>query len=168
MSVTFTAKRPSTVVGYAVTCYAYGLERDWRGPVHLSRDAACAEHFLEHAGNADCDGDYAHAVRDTDADPSVNVTNTNAATILDALGLSVEGEIELCGSAPAEEFLGRVLLALAVAPSDAGVPSFVETTPGRATVYHGGRPDGYLQQRLNQLHAVAEFASCHRVTVAWA
>jgi hypothetical protein len=167
MSITFSTDRPAQRLGYSVCCYAYGTESDWLGPIHPTVEAAGYDHQLAHRNAAECDANGASgntfARFDTDADPSVNMSNTNALHILDTLGFP---EREYVGSTDAEDFLGRILLALAVAPHDAGIPSHVVPGPG-ATVINGGREDGYTQRRLEQLRTLAEFARLHRANVTW-
>lgn len=167
MSITFSTDRPAQRLGYSVCCYAYGTESDWLGPIHPTAEAAGYDHQLAHRNAAECDatGGAGNTFPrfDTDADPSVNMSNTNALHLLDTLGFP---EREYVGSTDAEDFLGRILLALAVAPHDAGIPSHVVPGPG-ATVINGGREDGYTQRRLEQLRTLAEFARLHRVNVTW-
>lgn len=86
----------------------------------------------------------------------VNMSNSNAAVVCDALGINLEEE-GWCGSVPAENFLGRVLVALAIQPSDEGIPSHELPTGGVRWIECGRRP-GYTQDRLAQLHALATWA----------
>ncbi|MEU8708582.1 hypothetical protein [Streptomyces sp. NPDC048565] len=90
-------------------------------------------------------------------DDSVNMSNAKAARVLAALGYS-----ELCGDEGADAFLGRVLLALAIEPEDCGRPSLTE---GR--YIDCGRPEGYIQMRLLELHVLAEQAHRAGLHVAW-
>lgn len=100
-------------------------------------------------------------------EPSVNMSNANAATVFESLGLSLAPDY--CGSLPAEDFLGRVLMAEAVAPEDAGVPAMTTMSlEGGATMIDCGRPEGYTQTRLAQLRQVAEFAQERGASVVWA
>ncbi|MFJ4879885.1 hypothetical protein ACIP93_32425 [Streptomyces sp. NPDC088745] len=92
-------------------------------------------------------------------DEPVNMANANAARVLDVLGYGYD---ELCGDAEAEDFLGRVLVALAVAPADAGRPATVD-----GNVIDCGRPAGYTQTRLEELRELAEDACARRLRVAW-
>lgn len=94
--------------------------------------------------------------------PTLNLSNGNAAQILDLLGLPVEPD----GTAPAEDFLGRVLLAQALAGHAA------DDTRGRPAVREGnwtecGRRPGYLAEKLTELHQIATWASKHYVPVWW-
>jgi hypothetical protein len=93
---------------------------------------------------------------------SVNMANANAAHVLSALGLDT---MDLAGGEPAETFLGRVLMALAVAPADAGVPAH---TVGSERFIDCGRSVGYLQERLSQLHELALSAKEHGCEISWA
>lgn len=104
----------------------------------------------------------------------VNMANGNAAQVCAALGIDL-ARGDWCGDMPAEDFLGRVLMALAVAPADPGMPSY-ELLPGdadrpawagEATVIQGARPAGYLQERLTQLHALAVWALENGKIIAW-
>ncbi|MFD9151689.1 hypothetical protein [Streptomyces diastaticus] len=119
--------------------------------------------------------------------PLINVSNVNAVALLDALGLPSQSEAPDCqdlepfppkapdngmtipitvvdayGDLPAEEFLGRVLTALGLAPEDLGTP---DIQFGR--MYVGGRPAGFLQQRLRDLHELASWCATHERRVVW-
>lgn len=93
----------------------------------------------------------------------VNVSNANAATLLEVLGLDT---IELMGAESAEGFLGRVLMASAVSPEDAGIPAHVAV--GNPRWIEGGRRPGYIQERLEQLRTLAEFARSGQAQITWA
>lgn len=96
----------------------------------------------------------------------INMSNTNAAMICEALGLSLAPDY--CGDMPAEAFLGRVLLALAICPEDDGMPSYEHTVVGTGPrVIEGSRRSGYLQERLQQLHALGTHAVTVRSEVWW-
>lgn len=90
-------------------------------------------------------------------DLAVNMSNSNAAVVCAALGIDLD-ELGWCGSLPARDFLGRILIALAVNPSDAGRPATVDAAPGRATFIDCGRPEGYVEERLGWLRALADWA----------
>jgi hypothetical protein len=80
---------------------------------------------------------------------------------LTVLGLRGTEE-EAWGQLPADHFLGRVLVALAVAPQDPGVPW---THSGRH--HGGGRAAGHLQRRLLELHDLAQWCARNGRAVAW-
>jgi hypothetical protein len=107
----------------------------------------------------------------THGGPELNVANGNAVDLLQLLGLPVEP----WGEAPAEDFLGRVLMAQAllnVATDDEhGRPAvfdeqgdlFGVTVP---TVWCGRRP-GYLAEKLAELHQIATWAHQFNAAVQW-
>lgn len=97
---------------------------------------------------------------------SVNMSNSNAAVVCAALGIDLD-KLGWCGSMPAEDFLGRVLVALAVNPSDAGRPATVDAAPGRATFVDCGRPEGYVEERLGQLRELADWAVANGAEIAF-
>jgi hypothetical protein len=98
-------------------------------------------------------------------DLSINMSNTNAHRISATLGIDLEAE-GWAGSLSAEDFLGRVLLALAIEPADEGIPSHEVPTGGVRWV-ECGRPAGYAQERLTQLHALAQWAVDHGAEIAF-
>jgi hypothetical protein len=111
-----------------------------------------------------------------ETDLAVNVHNANGARLLDALGLADAETTEfgtaatpdplrppaMWGTADADDFLGRVLMALGCAPEDEGRPAITE---GR--IIYGGREPGYLHARLAELHALAEEARTLGRRVTW-
>jgi hypothetical protein len=167
MSITFSTARPAQRRGFSVCCYGYGSDAEWQGPIHATPEAALAEHERTHLGNEDCDakGPSApvYARYDTDDDPSVNMSNTNASHLLNVLGFP---EADSCGRVSSEDFLGRVLVALAVSPHDAGLPALTTSTGG-ATFVECGRSEGYTQHRLDQLRTLAEFARGYDADITW-
>lgn len=90
----------------------------------------------------------------------VNVSNVNAVTILNVLGFTEDSE--LSGSMNAEDFLGRILVASAINPSDAGLPAVTE-----GMVTFCGREEGYVEDRLAELRTVADYAIAHKLEVVW-
>jgi hypothetical protein len=85
----------------------------------------------------------------TDLDTLVDMSDSNAGRVLDALGYGTGAMDHFDG---AEPFLGRVLIALGLEPADEGVPAHQDGP--RWT--EGGRRPGYLQERLEDLRALAE------------
>lgn len=102
---------------------------------------------------------------DLDA-PEVNMSNRNALPILDMLGV-IDDPCDWAGTCPAEDFLGRVKIAQALAPRDEGMPGFVEAVFGRATIVHGGRRKGYTQDVLVRLEDLAGFCRDNDMNVQW-
>jgi hypothetical protein len=101
------------------------------------------------------------AIIDSRGLPSVNVSSTNGATLLDLLGLELDDF-----DAPAEDFLGRVLLAQALTDTagddDNGLPAVSET---RWSDF--GRRPGYVATLLNMLREVATWAREHDAVMCW-
>lgn len=95
----------------------------------------------------------------------VNMNNRNAALMCDALGIALGDD--WCGDMEADAFHGRVVMALALAPADEGMPSYEVAGPG-ARMVEGARPAGYLQGRLAQLHELSTWAVAHQAVVSWA
>lgn len=103
----------------------------------------------------------------------------NTDHVLATLGLpGTDDHGDAYGDEPAEVFLGRVLMAIAVAPADAGVPATVRhvddgfggapllTADGR---WHDlGRRPGYTDRKLAELRALAQWCAAHGHQVAWA
>ncbi len=171
MSITFNVDRPRITIGYAVTCYAYGSENNWRGPVQSSTDAAYADHRRAHQNEVDCDTPtdiHAYPVYDTDTDPTVCVSNVNGLRILEHLGLLNDNEdIPYFGRLSAEDFAGRLIVANALTPVDAGVPMTVTSGNGGSTIVDCGRTPNYLQDRFAQLELLVAFAREHNADIAW-
>lgn len=94
--------------------------------------------------------------------PQLNVSNGNAAQLLELLGLPRECE----GTEPAEGFLGRVLLAQALL-STATVDDLGFPEVRQGNWIDCGRRPGYLAEKLSQLHQVATWALRHRQPVGW-
>lgn len=113
-------------------------------------DAFCASHTP-----------YVNAVY-ADLAPTLNVSNRNAVDLLTLLGLNLDADDDLCGSIDASDLLGRVLIAVAVEPADAGRPS---TTTG--IMVDCGRPENYFEDRLDQLRTICGWAAERGVGIAW-
>jgi hypothetical protein len=104
--------------------------------------------------------------------PKAHFSQANAIHLLMVLGFDVTPDDELIGEAPADDFLGRVLTALATEPWDEGVAP-VEGPGlllGRIPVKHMidcGRRPGYVQDAMEDLREVAEAAQRLGRAVAW-
>ncbi len=107
--------------------------------------------------------------------PSLNVSSANAAALLEVLGLRPQDAevLDGCwygvedGDLDATDFLGRVLTAQAVAPSDPGVPWHDDSRPGGPRVTQCGRFEGYVDEKLIELEAIARWAKEHGRRVQW-
>lgn len=102
--------------------------------------------------------------------PTTNASNTNAVSVLQALGLMTDADDfgDVCvGSCSPENFLGRVLIAEAVATN-----SYVGRSAGNVStvlgnVYDCGTDDNYLADKLSQLRTLAEYAVATNREVVW-
>lgn len=95
---------------------------------------------------------------------SVNVSNTNARDILEVLGYEQD---ELCGSATSDDFMGRILIALAIAPESAERVTEVSRSNYGSTIINCGRDAGYIQDRLTDLLDVVSDASNAGMGIYW-
>ncbi|NKS56267.1 hypothetical protein GS504_01390 [Rhodococcus hoagii] len=111
-----------------------------------------------------------------DEGPSLNVCNQNAAALLAVLGLTETIADDTgaqsrttpafdAGGEDAATFLGRILLAQALAPTDPGRP-VTQSSDGRFV--DGGRRPGYTQEKLGELERIARWALEHDREVTWA
>lgn len=188
MSVTFTAdRRPATQ--FAVTC---GCERATAlAARHDTYEEASAEALsagparraLPGCAMPDICPEYPLYVHDVDPDgeftPEVNMSERNAALLAGLLGFAVSektgaaqtplspardgvGSDRDAGQLPAEDSLGRVLVALALTTEDEGVDGYWH---GR--IHLGGRRAGYLQMRLAELRDLAQWCADRGRDVAW-
>lgn len=112
---------------------------------------------------ADIYCDYAYALPQV-VEPEVQMSNSNAVSLFDVLAIGVgEDFSDRCsGSLPAEDFLGRVLIAQGLNPTDAGsdtiaVGNFVDC----------GRPEGYIDSKLDSMRQVAEWAVANERNIVW-
>lgn len=100
------------------------------------------------------------------AEPEVQMANLNASEIFPLLGIGLE-DSDWCGSMPADDFKGRVLLALALAPEDLGRGA---EPMGHAVFGIGVRAPrevGYTQARLTMMLEVADLALARGTEVCW-
>lgn len=180
MSITFTAEyRDGDITGWNITHYLcesgdvvvsgpyrdYGVARAARDMHDEScRDEACCGAGLEDVPSREMAGA-----------PEVNMANDNAMLVMQALGL-LTGESpeqdwdDMWGGAsecPAEDLLGRALMALAVSPSDEGAPAYDDSRPAGPRWINCGRRPGYLQEKLEDLRGLAEFCRARGRLVTW-
>lgn len=103
---------------------------------------------------------------DLDCIDEVNMANTHASAVLALLGITEESVEDIwSGVLPAGDFLGRVLVAQALAGHDEGLPIHeVDTVLGRA---YTSRREGYFDERLAQLREIAEKALAEGAQVWW-
>ncbi len=159
MSVTFRTSAPSV---YTITC-SDGVDRHpTRYRTWQAAEAALGEHYNT-CRHERCVQWRTASVMPVDTSPTLNVCEANAAVLLEALGFTTP-EDRYLGSCDAVDFHGRVLVAVALTPTDAGTPAV--SVGERWTEM--GRPTGYTQQRLRILGEIAEWATLHGELVEWA
>lgn len=169
MSVTFTAATttPDAVRVFKLTCEVTGVMGEWTGYGNAYSEAHA--HALVCVNNL-C-RDYGADVDEvTDLPVEINMANGNARRVLDVLGIPVDDD-DMYGEEDAAVFLGRVLLALALAPHDEGMPAYAMQSGeglfrgGRQI--HCGREAGDLQRRLERLREFAEDCRARSLTIQW-
>jgi hypothetical protein len=127
-------------------------------------------------------GLYSKAVLDVDDSLDVNMSGTNAATVLARLGFATNEYGETCGTVPGEEFLGAVMLAMAADGDDSGVESLAIRARSGRVVEHAGdvavkgegavfvdcgvRP-GYYADVFGRLHTLATEAVRLGRSIQW-
>jgi hypothetical protein len=159
MSVTF-APTIAADAAYRITCVC---EAHNDGLIYADHSAAYA---ALSGVTSTCTDPYCETLYITPAveGPSLNVSNLNAVDLLDLLGIGVGDDFEdrCVGTMKAADLLGRVLLAQALTPADAGVASYAE-----GNVIHCGRPAGYYEDRLAILQDIALWANTRGLTITW-
>ena len=169
MSITFTPEI-GPIDHYVVECLNCGATQDFSDGdaaydiTRFSDIGAAVLDTCTNTGTFECgEGAISHAVDSLGMLPSVNMANLNAGDVLDALGIDRD---DISGSMPARDFLGRILMALAAAPESAPIPA--HTMGGSTNFIRCERAPGYVQDRLRDLHEVAEFAIAHDRPITWA
>lgn len=175
MSVTFEATL-GEVSGFALTCghengvteHRWGNYADAAEFLQKELDEHGNTGHLAVCGDEDCRYQrmFTHAIL-ADPSPDVNVSSTNARHILGLLGVEVDEDEHPVGSMSGEDFLGRVLVALAVNPADAGRPVTETTAESGMTIVDCGRSEGYADRRLAELREVAEFGVSRGRDIQW-
>ena len=169
MSVSFS---PAFVEDVDVPSVVVCSCRGYRSEVFPSREAAvlalpsvtssCADEY--------CISFNTKFIDSATSEPEVNVSNINAAELLDNLGILVGEEFsERCvGSIHAEDLRGRVLMALALLPADEGMPAYESSnTMFGVKMWAAPRPAGHTQRVLERLLEVADYASAQGRDVEW-
>lgn len=178
MSVTFAAA-PGVLLGWDVVCVC-GAKYLEEGQALLTRDEVDGLITLfkaEEKGLAGCEEDdcfiyglFGKAVYEGGDSPEVNMSNMNSVALLEVLGLKTDEDDfadVCCGSKAAEDFKGRVLMALAVAPVSAERVTEATLFESGAMMVTCGVEEGYVQEKLEALLSVADFALSQGVEVCW-
>jgi len=107
-----------------------------------------------------CGAYFTHIVAQFPFEGEVQVSSVNGRHILNTLGF--DADEDMIGSMSGADFMGRILMAQAVNPSDAGVPA---TQTGN--MVECGRAEGYTDVRLMQVQEIAQYAMEKELTVCW-
>lgn len=165
MSVTFYPQ-----VGDVMTQVTCGCGSTVNPTLFESYDAAYKAVYIDHSAELPiCEDEfcaaYGPSFLNADDIPEVNFSNSNAAEVLDVLGIYVgdEWEDRCAGVMSGEDFLARVLLASAVQLEDAGVPAHYVSS----NMISMGRREGYLNDAVARLREVAEYAVEWNLSVSW-
>lgn len=114
-----------------------------------------------------CEDPYCNRffIEDTDSAYDVQMSNMNALTILDVLGIQTEDLFEdrCTGVISAEDLLGRVLVAQALNPADEGTSTYSE-----GNMVMCGRREGYTESKLADLATLANIALNRNAQIQWA
>jgi hypothetical protein len=110
---------------------------------------------------------YCECVMDAEADCSfcsagINVSNTNAAQILERLGI----EFDYCGHFDPADLFGRAAVGN-IGRDDSGIATTVEGGDGCATLIECGLRPGYFEDRLGRLAELAQDAIQRGMLVSW-
>lgn len=159
MSVTFSPAMDSTVP-HIITCIC----GEWtNGVIYPSFEMAhmVARGLKPACGDVYCDYSYVQAET---LEPEVQMSNHNASTLLDVLGINVGADFsDRCsGNLSAEDFLGRVLIAQGINPTDEG-----SATITVGNMVDCGRPAGYTDAKLDAMREVAEWAIVNKREIVW-
>lgn len=177
MSVTFHPSQ-SPVIGYRFECHCgvVGAEFETVEGAYQFLDIYKADPYRLDGCTDDLCADYPQ-ITNVYADAhheGLNLNNENAADVLRVLGLIEPGqdpalfnpEVQWVGELPASDFLGRVMVALAIEPESAEKITHDAPGPGARMIMFG-REAGYIQRTLSQLADVADWAAKHERTMCW-
>jgi len=140
------------------------------GTIHISCPDADAHNVC--SGGCECPEDFEHygicdcviAAQDecSYCSAGVNVSNTNAAQILDRLGI----EFDYCGVIDPADLFGRAAVAN-IGRDDSGVDATEISGDGHATMIDCGMRNGYFADRLGSLERLASLAMDRGLLIAW-
>lgn len=122
--------------------------------------ARCAEFCVDAEARWDCDCECHFEY----IAPSVNMTNTNAAQVLIALGY----ENKSYGTLDASDLLARCTMGSATINTTVGVDDFGIAPVRDGNIIECGLRPGYFDDRFNGLAEVASWAVEHNVAVTFA
>lgn len=149
MSITFQVE-PGDVIGFAVSCGCMGSEVIVFGAyVDASEFAQSGQYSFAGCDDSEyCLYPMVEAQFENSQDTvSVNMSNSNAFSVLETLGVDVHDQ-DYAGSFDADDLLARINIGLAVSLESAEIPTFAD-----GNMVFGGRPEGYVQNRLYDIVA---------------
>jgi len=91
----------------------------------------------------------------------VNLSNSNAEMVLERLGIP----FDYCGTVAADDMLGRALVANVGRDDTGAAPT--EDTYGHATIVECGVPEGYYENVMGRLVALATEAKFNNFDIGW-
>lgn len=158
MSITFST--PAARISHiAVECWDSPLSTravTWPEAVHVAN---------QHAARCSTCRRHRPVMLEVHDPAEVTISEDNASMLLDLLGLDrLNTGI---GHIDGVDFLGRVLVAQAIAPTDAGRPTVAIPIADGGSFLDHGRPAGYAQDRLAQLRSLAVAATAAASMVRW-
>lgn len=176
MSVTFELQDMGPLTGHTVLFWCDN-ERLTIEPGRERSEQLATEHSTT---CPECNSYGGPMIEDNFATAPLNLSNGNAAMILRLLGyvnadntapsaqrtsgdlFTDSGEVQMFGHDNAEQFLGRVLVALGLEPEDEGRPTI---TTGN--FIECGTETGYKQKKLRALHDLATIAKERQTAISW-
>lgn len=159
MSVTFSPTMEANAP-HTISCLCGGWSNNVVYPSY-SMAYMMVKEVKSECADVYCDYVFAEPVN---SEPEVQMSNVNATLILDVLGVNPEADFsDRCtGTLSAEDFLGRVLIAQGVNPSDEGTDS-IKT--GIMVTF--GRPEGYTDMKLSAMRELAEWSIVNGRDIVW-
>ena len=109
---------------------------------------------------------YPEQVRADSDSYELNLSNSNALDLLEAIGLPVESD----GMVPIDSFSDQIAAAVRahLDQRTPAIPTIVDSQPGQMTIYHVGRRGGYIEERLGDLARLVQRARAVNAThIGW-
>lgn len=166
MSITFAPVVLDPRVRLTCICRATQSEEIFENPAEAYSFKSSVDYVPVHCPEEFCDNSQRY-LSSAVVTPELNMSETNAHKVLEALSLEPAGELS------AESFTGLVLFALAVLPKDEGLPSYDDSSYDAAGERVGaqfivcGRREGYIQEKLEELRTIGNWAIENKTTVYW-
>lgn len=170
MSITFYVEM-GPVTGFELRCWCgiVGFETaDWREMDKFQMNLRENPVQFEGCTSEDCliYGPARNVLTADPETPSVNMSEVNAAEILEVLGVNMMEEGS-CGSFSVEDLEGRLLMADALAPVSELRPTFTHKGETGPTNVYCAREEGYVQNKLARIAGVVAAAKELNRMVVW-